>query len=82
LLAADPALAYVGPGAGLEFVGYFMALLATVGAAFLSMLLYPIYKMVRFLRGLKEPASPEPPSQPAAHAPAVPAVEHTSPTPG
>lgn len=56
LLAASPALAYVGPGAGLELVGYFMALLATVGVAFLSIFLYPFYALIRFLRGDASPS--------------------------
>ena len=51
--AAEPVFAYVGPGAGLEYAGYFMALATTVGVAFLSMLMYPIYSVIRFFRGTK-----------------------------
>jgi hypothetical protein len=72
LLAADPVFAYLGPGAGLEFVGYFMALLATVGVAFLSILLYPIYAVVRYFRG-----APKATEAPAAEAAAVPASQET-----
>ena len=63
-LAADPVFAYIGPGAGLEFVGYFIALIATVGVALFSILMYPIYAVIRFLRGNKEPAAATAPSEP------------------
>jgi hypothetical protein len=83
LLAANPALAYLGPGTGLEFVPYFMAVLATVGVAFLSILLYPIYTVIRFFRGAKEPAklqTPEGAPTPAV-APDVVNAEETGATP-
>lgn len=66
LLAANPALAYLGPGVGLEFAGYFMALLATVGVAFLSVLLYPIYAIIRFFRGPRQTAPVESADAPPA----------------
>jgi hypothetical protein len=53
LLSAGPALAYVGPGAGLELVGYSVSLLAWVLAAFSAVLLYPIYALLRRVRGRK-----------------------------
>jgi hypothetical protein len=91
LLAADPALAYIGPGAGLELVGYFIALLATVGVAFFSILLYPIYAVIRFFRGPKAPATPETPAaaptigtateMPPSPAPAAVSAEQTGATP-
>lgn len=83
LLAADPALAYLGPGTGLEFVPYFLAILATVGVAFLSILLYPIYAVIRFFRGVKEapkPAAPEV-ALDSAVAPEVADAEKAGPTP-
>jgi hypothetical protein len=49
----DAARAYVGPGAGLELVGYAMSLAAWVGVAFSALFLYPIYALVRRLRGRK-----------------------------
>jgi membrane protein implicated in regulation of membrane protease activity len=58
--------AYIGPGAGLEFVGYFMALLATAGMAFAAMLLYPIYAIIRFFRSKETPPTAPSPQMPEA----------------
>jgi hypothetical protein len=77
LLLADGAFAYVGPGAGLELVGYFMSLLAWVAAAFSAVMLYPCYALVRRLRGRKAkesqaplaPSVPEPGRDPASSPP-------------
>jgi hypothetical protein len=51
LLLAGGAHAYVGPGAGLELVGYSMSLLAWVAVAFSALFLYPFYSFLRWLRG-------------------------------
>lgn len=51
LLVAAPAMAYVGPGAGLGGIG---ALLGMIGAAilgFLGILWYPIKRMIKKSRG-------------------------------
>jgi hypothetical protein len=61
LVLAGPSLAYVGPGAGLEFLGYAMSLLAMVGFAFFSLLMYPFYSLLRWLRGGKAPRTAAPP---------------------
>ena len=53
LLATESASAYVGPGAGLEFLGYFVSLLVLVVTAFSTMLLWPVYAFVRWMRGGK-----------------------------
>jgi hypothetical protein len=58
--------AYVGPGAGLEFVGYFMSLLVWAGVAFSAVLLWPFYALLRRLRGDRRAA---PPAQEAAPEP-------------
>jgi hypothetical protein len=50
LLLTERAPAYVGPGAGLEFVGYFSSLLAMGLAAFSTVLLWPVYALIRWLR--------------------------------
>ena len=74
LVAPSPVLAYVGPGAGLELVGYFMGLLAWVAVAFGSILLWPLTNLIRRWRGKAEikdepknetaaPGSPESPLQ-------------------
>jgi hypothetical protein len=50
LLVTERAPAYVGPGAGLEFIGYFSSLLAVGVAAFSTMLLWPVYALINWLR--------------------------------
>jgi hypothetical protein len=54
LLFAGNAAAYVGPGAGMELVGYAMSLLAWIVVAFCSVLLWPIYSLWRRFRKPKE----------------------------
>jgi hypothetical protein len=59
LLAADPALGYVGPGADVSFIGYAMTLLAWALAGFSAVLLWPVYALLRKIRGHKdEPTTP------------------------
>jgi hypothetical protein len=78
LLGAGPALAYVGPGAGLEFVGYFMSLLVWAGVAFSAVLLWPFYALVRRIRGGKR--EPKNPPTPAVQGPEVAGEDsHASP---
>jgi hypothetical protein len=62
-------LAYVGPGAGLELVGYALTLLVFVGTALLSVLLWPIRMLRQRLRGSRTTSVPAPPAT------APPAVE-------
>lgn len=47
LSLADPAAAYIGPGAGLSLVAAFWALIATIGAALGFIILYPLRRMRR-----------------------------------
>lgn len=42
-LVADPALAYVGPGAGPEIIGYFASLVGWLVLAGSTVLLYPLH---------------------------------------
>lgn len=42
-----PALAYVGPGAGLSLLGAFWALLLAVGAALVFLVAWPLRRMRR-----------------------------------
>jgi hypothetical protein len=51
LFAADSAMAYVGPGAGIELVGSSKTLLVLVGIAIIAVLLWPLSALVRRLRG-------------------------------
>jgi hypothetical protein len=73
LLVPNPVLAYGGPGAGLELVGYFMALLTWMGAAFGAILMWPVYNLLRRFRGAKADAKEEGNHEPAAaNAPELP----------
>jgi hypothetical protein len=56
-LSALPALAYVGPGAGLSLLGAFWGLLIAVLAALAFVVLYPIR---RLMRARKRPAKVQP----------------------
>jgi membrane protein implicated in regulation of membrane protease activity len=46
-LAATPAMAYVGPGAGLSLLGAFWGLLVAILAAVAFVVVYPIRRMMR-----------------------------------
>ncbi|SDL18922.1 hypothetical protein SAMN05661010_01005 [Modicisalibacter muralis] len=53
-LVASPAMAYIGPGAGLSLLGALWGLVAAVGAALLFVLLWPFRRMLRRKREAKE----------------------------
>ena len=57
LLVASPALAYVGPGAGMEYVGYLMSLLTWLGIAFSTILLWPFYALMHRIRSWRRAKS-------------------------
>ena len=57
LLAADRAVAYVGPGADVAFISYAMTLLLWMLAAFSAVLLWPVYALVRMIRRRKDPST-------------------------
>jgi membrane protein implicated in regulation of membrane protease activity len=46
-LAATPAMAYVGPGAGLSLLGAFWGLLVAILAAMAFVIVYPVRRMMR-----------------------------------
>jgi hypothetical protein len=69
LVLANNALAYIGPGAGLEQVGYAMSLLAVVGVAFSAVLLWPFYALLRLFRRPKN--QPQAPAVAATTSPPV-----------
>ena len=47
LLISQPAMAYVGPGAGIAALGAFLAIVAGVIAAIFGFLWYPIKRLLR-----------------------------------
>ena len=53
LAFAQPAAAYIGPGAGVALVGSFMMILVTIVAAFAAVMLWPLRMAIRFLRRKK-----------------------------
>lgn len=68
VMSSTPALAYIGPGAGLSLLGALWGLIAAVGLALAFVLAWPVRKMLRKrrerrARGEEEPrdaeASPE-----------------------
>ena len=62
LSLAGDASAYVGPGAGLELVGYTLSLAAWGLTAFSAVLLWPLYALLqRMRRRGKSAAVPPPP---------------------
>ncbi len=56
LLAASPAFAYVGPGAGLSALGAVVALFAAIGLAIVGFVWYPVKRLRQRRRGGKRPA--------------------------
>jgi hypothetical protein len=78
LLWENRAMAYVGPGAGLELIPYFLGLLLMVGSALLAFLLYPIHALIRYLRSKK--AAPAATEQPVANRELVSAPIPTNPS--
>ncbi len=50
---ADPALAYVGPGMGLGFIGSLLGMIAAVFVAIFGFIWYPIKRMVKNKRSAK-----------------------------
>lgn len=51
---ASPAMAYIGPGAGLSLLGALWGLVAAVGAALLFVILWPFRRMLRRKREAKK----------------------------
>jgi membrane protein implicated in regulation of membrane protease activity len=62
---ANPAAAYVGPGAGLSLLGAFWGLLLAVGAALGFVILWPLRRMLKRRKGTGSAAVPQPQAQAA-----------------
>lgn len=54
ILCADPAYAYMGPGAGLAFIGSLIALVAAIGIGALGLIWYPLKRLIHSRRGSQE----------------------------
>ena len=65
MLAATPAMAYVGPGAGLSLLGAFWGLLVAIVAALAFVVVYPIRRMMRARKRPAETETMQPDQQPA-----------------
>ncbi len=59
-LAASPALAYVGPGAGLTLLGALWGLIAAVVVSLGFVLLWPLRRMMRRNRQVPPPVDDDP----------------------
>jgi membrane protein implicated in regulation of membrane protease activity len=57
-LAATPAMAYIGPGAGLSLLGAFWGLLVAILAALAFVIVYPVRRMMRARRRPAETLQP------------------------
>ena len=68
-LAAAPASAYVGPGAGLTVIGTIFALLSAVGLAIVGFVWYPVKRLLARRRSAAPDPGQEPAADPAAKSP-------------
>ncbi|GEM_PF-6375670 len=80
LMLTNNAMAYIGPGGGMEFIGYAMALIAMLGAAFTSVVLWPFYKFLGWLRGSKAHATAQQSAATTSVADASPAPSPLAPS--
>jgi membrane protein implicated in regulation of membrane protease activity len=67
MLAASPALAYVGPGAGLSLLGALWGLLLAVLAALSFIILWPLKRYRRRQRARQEATAETPRQESGAH---------------
>lgn len=66
LLAASPAWAYIGPGAGLSAIGSIVALFAAVGLAIVGFVWYPVKRLRRRRAEKSAKGADKPMEKPAA----------------
>lgn len=58
LLAAAPAHAYMGPGAGLAFIGSLLALIAAIAVGAMGLVWYPLKRLIHMRHGGDEDHDP------------------------
>jgi hypothetical protein len=63
LLWAGSASAYIGPGAGLDLIGYALAMGGFAMTAFFAVLLWPLNALLRRIRGGKNKTVPATPTE-------------------
>ena len=63
-MAATPAFAYVGPGAGFSALGAFLALVLGVLLAFVGFIWYPVKRLLRKGEAAGVPSPSEPRQEP------------------
>jgi hypothetical protein len=80
LVISNNAMAYIGPGSGLEFIGYGLGLVIMLGAAFLSAIMWPVYVVWHKVRGKKPQASADQPAAPTAPVESAPLTPPPAPT--
>ena len=56
---ASPALAYIGPGAGLSLLGALWGVIAAVAAALLFLLIWPLRRLMRRQRPTTQRTAPQ-----------------------
>lgn len=54
LAFSAPAHAYMGPGAGLAFIGSLIALIAALGIGALGLVWYPLKRLIRMKQGAED----------------------------
>lgn len=69
---AGPALAYIGPGAGLSLLGALWGVIAAVAAALLFLLLWPLRRMMKRKRPAAAQASRQAAPEQRHHQPSSP----------
>ena len=58
LVSAAPAQAYMGPGAGLAFIGSLLALIAAIAVGAAGLVWYPLKRLIHMRHGGEEDRDP------------------------
>ena len=65
ILLPDPALAYIGPGAGLSAIGTFLAVIGAFFLLILGFVWYPVKRILRSRKANQNAAENEPADRPS-----------------